>query len=300
MGLWGTRCAVPPHRAVSPAAPGACRKFLPRRAGNLYRWQRPREQIYDLRVKKPAAGRKQCLVLLVGDSSEGYELHSEILARAGYAVAGAECGEDAFRTALELAPDLIVVDLREGRDLDAATQRLKSDPRTAQIPLLLLNGQVTNRLYETARAGDSGAFVAPPLTYERLLDEVRRRLGPDEGGGAVLIIEDEDDIRDTIADILSNAGIRVVTASHGREAMEWLGQARVKPRLILLDLMMPVMDGWTFRAKQLASPDLAPIPVVILSAATDLNRRAAEMNVDEVLAKPIDLPRLMQTIERHV
>jgi CheY-like chemotaxis protein len=251
-------------------------------------------------VKKPVASRKQCLVLLVGDSPEGYELHSEILARAGYAVAGAESGDEAYRMALETAPDLIVLDLREGRDINAATRKLKSDSRTSRIPMLMLTAHVTTKLYETAKAGDTAAIVKPPVAYENLLAEVQRHVGPREGGGSVLVIEDEEDIRNTIADILDNDGIRTVTASDGREAIEWLRKARVKPRVILLDLMMPVMDGWTFRAEQLADPDLAAIPVVILSAATDLGRWARELAVADVLAKPIDLPRLLSAIERHV
>jgi CheY-like chemotaxis protein len=251
-------------------------------------------------MKKQVASRRQCLVLLVGDSSEGYELHSEILARAGYAVAGAESGDEAYRMALEIRPDLIVLDLRDGRDINAATRKLKSDARTAPVPMLMLTGHVSSRLYETVLAGNPGAFVAPPCSYEKLLEEVSRHVGPHDGGGSVLVIEDEEDICDTIADILDNAGIRCVTAANGREAMDWLRQARVKPRVILLDLMMPVMDGWTFRAEQLANSALAAIPVVILSAATDLSRWAGELHVAEFLSKPIDLPRLLSAIERHV
>jgi CheY-like chemotaxis protein len=252
-------------------------------------------------MKNPGNQRKQCLVLLVGDSSEGYELHSEILARAGYAVAGAESGEDAYRQALSLSPDLIVIDLRESRHVDTATRLLRSDARTAQIPTLMLTGRVTSKLYETARSGDTTAFVPVPVTYERLLEEVRRHVpGPEASDDRVLIIEDEQDIRETIAEILEGAGMRVATASDGRQAMDWLRAQKVKPRVILLDLMMPVMDGWTFRAEQLVVPELASIPVVILSAMTDLPRWAGELRVAEYLSKPIDLSQLLSAVERHV
>ena len=251
-------------------------------------------------MKKPDAIRRQCLVLLVGDSSESYELHSEILARAGYAVAGAESGAEAYREALAKAPDLIVLDLRDNRDVHAATRLIKSDARTAQIPMLMLTGRVSSKLYETARSGDAGALVPPPCSYDKLLDEVRRHVGPQDGSASVLVIEDEEDIRDTIAEILDGAGMRVVTAGDGRQAMEWLRTVRIKPRVILLDLMMPVMDGWNFRAEQLANPALAAIPVVVLSAATDLSRHAGELHVAEFLHKPIDLSRLLSAIERHV
>jgi CheY-like chemotaxis protein len=251
-------------------------------------------------MKKPDTSRKQCLVLLVGDSSEGYELHSEILARAGYAVAGAESGAEAYREALARAPDLIVLDMRDNRDVHEATRLIKSDARTAQIPLLMLTGRVSSKLYETVRSGDTSAFLPPPCSYDKLLDEVRRHVGPQDGSASVLVIEDEEDIRDTIADILDTAGLRVFSAGDGRQAMEWLRTVHIKPRVILLDLMMPVMDGWTFRAEMLANPELASIPVVILSAATDLSRWAGELRVAEFLAKPIDLSRLLSAIERHV
>jgi CheY-like chemotaxis protein len=70
--------------------------------------------------------------------------------------------------------------------------------------------------------------------------------------------------------------------------------------LILLDLMMPVMDGWAFRAAQLADERLAKIPVVILSAATDVRRHAAQLRVDDYLVKPLDVPLLLNAVERHL
>ncbi|MCA1664461.1 MAG: response regulator, partial [Myxococcales bacterium] len=69
--------------------------------------------------------------------------------------------------------------------------------------------------------------------------------------------------------------------------------------LILLDLMMPVMDGWAFRTEQLADPRLAAIPVVILSGTTEAARAARDLHVDEILQKPLDVPRLLSVVDRH-
>jgi CheY-like chemotaxis protein len=110
----------------------------------------------------------------------------------------------------------------------------------------------------------------------------------------VLLVEDDDDIRDTLAEILSQEGYSVLAARHGREALELL--ARVpRPRLILLDLRMPVMDGVQFRRHQLRDHRLREVPVVVLTAALDDRS-------DEVLAgcgqlrKPVDLDALLATV----
>jgi CheY-like chemotaxis protein len=250
------------------------------------------------------AGRKQCLVLLVDDSAESYELYSEILASAGFAVAGADSGEDAYRRAVQLAPDLIIMDFElRGADGAMATRLLKDDVRTRAIPIVMLTGHATRHHWERARSAGCDAFLAKPCSYHRLIDEVRRLLGGRKEarhGGTVLVIEDDLDVRDVIAELLAAEGFIAVGASDGREGIEWLRSATVPPRVILLDLMMPVMDGWTFRAAQLADPQLASIPVVVLSAASELGATALQLKVDDYLQKPLDVPRLLTAIERHI
>jgi len=243
--------------------------------------------------------RRQCLVLLVEDSSESYELYSEVLAKAGYAVVGADNGEEAYQLAKQLSPDLIIMDY-ELRGLDGceATHQLKADARTAGIPVVMLTGHVSPRDYERARAAGCDAFLAKPCPFDMLLDEVKRRLHP--SGGTVLLVEDDEDIRTSIASVLNDAGFAVVGAVDGHDALSYLRTVSEPPRLILLDLMMPVMDGWAFRAEQLADERLAQIPVVILSAATDLGRHAAQLHVDDYLTKPLDVPRLLDAVERHI
>src|SRR3954470_14084367 len=107
--------------------------------------------------------RKQCLVLLVEDSAETYELYSEVLAKAGYAVVGADNGEEAYRQAVTLAPDLVIMDYElRGIDGCTATERLKRDPRTAQIPVVMITGRVARHEFERARAAGCDAFLAKP------------------------------------------------------------------------------------------------------------------------------------------
>ncbi len=79
-------------------------------------------------------------------------------------------------------------------------------------------------------------------------------------GRTLLVVEDDADIRDALDGLLSMEGFRVTGCSNGREALDWL-HASPKPDLILLDLMMPIMDGWQFRVAQKEDPELATIPV---------------------------------------
>ena len=249
----------------------------------------------------PSSARRQCLVLLVEDSSETYELYSEVLAKAGYAVVGADNGDDAYHQAVSLAPDLVIMDYElRGIDGCEATERLKQDPRTAGIPIVMITGHVSASDFARARAAGCDAFLAKPITYEQLLDEVRRRMRRHETGGSVLLVEDDEDIRASVGEILRDEGFEVIAATDGNDALRLLRAANELPRLILLDLMMPVMDGWACRTAQLADERLAQIPVVILSAATDVRRHAAQLHADDYLVKPLDVPLLLNAVERHL
>lgn len=114
----------------------------------------------------------------------------------------------------------------------------------------------------------------------------------------VLVIEDDPDQRDAVALALESEGYAVVTAATGLEALEWLASGTT-PCLILLDLMMPDMDGVQFRSEQLKSAALAPIPVVVVSAFGQATR-AKYLQVADYLRKPVALDRLLAVVERIV
>lgn len=115
-------------------------------------------------------------------------------------------------------------------------------------------------------------------------------------GECVMIVDDDVDIRETIADLLEARGFRVLAAGDGAAAMAELRRG-ARPCVILLDLMMPGLTGESFRALQLADAALADIPVVLLSGARAVDEVARRMGV-EALAKPLELAELVSTVGR--
>ncbi|HEV3059516.1 MAG TPA: response regulator [Vicinamibacterales bacterium] len=109
----------------------------------------------------------------------------------------------------------------------------------------------------------------------------------------VLIVEDDADLREMMAQLLALEGYQTAAVANGREALEYLQQENA-PNLILLDLMMPVMDGWEFRRHQQANPALAAVPVIVLSALDQ--SRTADVNAEAVLKKPLDFDRLLELV----
>ncbi|HVY44724.1 MAG TPA: response regulator [Minicystis sp.] len=111
----------------------------------------------------------------------------------------------------------------------------------------------------------------------------------------VLVVDDDDDIRDSLADVLVDEGFDVLTAPHGLAALAVARNAR--PDLIVLDVMMPVMDGYEFRANQLTDVAIAAIPVVVITASRQAAKRLAPL---PTLIKPVDIAALVELLRRSV
>jgi CheY-like chemotaxis protein len=112
----------------------------------------------------------------------------------------------------------------------------------------------------------------------------------------VLIVEDDADLREMMAQLLTLEGFRAETAANGRDALDYLEKG-AHPDVILLDLMMPVMDGWEFRRRQSQNPALARVPVVVLSALDQ--SRAADIDGAAFLKKPLDFDRLLSLVRHY-
>src|SRR5687768_15158780 len=116
------------------------------------------------------------------------------------------------------------------------------------------------------------------------------------GKPLVMVVDDDDDIRETLAGLLEDEGYGVAAFPTGLEALAAL-KGGLGPRVILLDLMMPVMDGAEFRREQLADPALASIPVILITAAGLEPIRRDDYS--EVLRKPLKIDRVLQVVASY-
>ena len=116
-------------------------------------------------------------------------------------------------------------------------------------------------------------------------------------GPTLLLVEDDDSIREIVGEVLQSRGYQLLMATNGREALDVLHACGEDlPKLILLDLMMPDMDGRQFLVERQKFPHLVPIPVVVLTAAGRTSKANAEMEVAAWLSKPVELDRLLTTV----
>ena len=116
--------------------------------------------------------------------------------------------------------------------------------------------------------------------------------------GTILVVDDDRDIRDSLVELLTEHGYRAIGAGNGVEALEILRTCPSPPCLILLDLMMPVMDGREFRERQLENAAWTAIPTIVISAYNDVEQQARALEVDH-LRKPLAMRPLMDAVRRH-
>jgi CheY-like chemotaxis protein len=120
------------------------------------------------------------------------------------------------------------------------------------------------------------------------------------GGGYILVIEDDQGVRDGITNVIENEGYPVISCEDAKEALERLNAANDLPRMIVLDFMMPRMDGWTFLHERDKNVRLRHIPVLGMSASQLLVERAENPpGVEEFLRKPFKVEAMLRSIEKH-
>jgi CheY-like chemotaxis protein len=115
--------------------------------------------------------------------------------------------------------------------------------------------------------------------------------------GVVLLVEDDDGLREALVWALREGGYRVASVPDGRAAIKWLGQ-HVAPSLILLDLWLPGMDGWQLRQEIESHAHLRKIPIIVITAAP--NQKAELLDVRAVLEKPVTVPLLLEAVGRNI
>jgi CheY-like chemotaxis protein len=115
----------------------------------------------------------------------------------------------------------------------------------------------------------------------------------------VLLVEDEDDARNLLATLLEEGGYQVLRAGNGLEALNVLETVRGACNIILLDLMMPVMNGWDFRRKQKQNPLYASIPVLLMSAGARIASASGDLDAAGYVTKPVEVEDLLEKVRQH-
>jgi CheY-like chemotaxis protein len=112
---------------------------------------------------------------------------------------------------------------------------------------------------------------------------------------SILVVEDDTSIRELLVELLESEGYHVASVVNGLEGLKYL-QAEQKPDLILIDLMMPVMDGYSFRTEQLKHSDWSKIPTVVMSAEANAKEKMKNFNITAFLSKPVELDTILKTV----
>ena len=200
------------------------------------------------------------LVLVIDDESDSRVLLTNLLEEIGCQVIAANSGEQGLRMAREFRPQLITVDLLMPQ-MDGASviRALKADPQLRAIPLV-----VVSIVAEERRGSILGAveILEKPVVREELLAALRRCLLP--GRAKILLVDDEEDARRILLSHLADEPVETRTAANGREALAVL--ETFLPDVILLDLIMPVMDGLAFLGTIRGDPRYQHLPVVVVTS----------------------------------
>ncbi|MGR8918038.1 MAG: response regulator [Gammaproteobacteria bacterium] len=201
------------------------------------------------------------LVLVIDDDPAAREVLARTLTREGYSVVTAPDGDTGLERARALEPIAITLDvMMPGRDGWSVLRELKADERTSAIPVILSTMVDDRNLGYTLGAAE---YLTKPLDRKRLT-EVLRKYRCAEGPCSLLLVEDDPQVRDLERRALEKEGWRVIEALNGREALA--AMERERPDLIMLDLMMPVMDGFEFVLEMRARPEWRDIPVIVVTA----------------------------------
>jgi signal transduction histidine kinase/CheY-like chemotaxis protein len=237
-------------------------------------------------------------VLVIDDDPEAREVITRFLAKEGFSPVSASTGKQGLQLAKELRPAAITLDaLMPGMDGWTVLAALKADPETAEIPVVMLSILDNQDLGFALGAAD---YLTKPIDSERLARVLIKYAGHTTPG-RVLIVEDDSDTRETLSRRLQEMGWTVSEANNGRMALEEVRKQR--PELILLDLMMPEMDGFEFADELHRSVAWREIPIVVVSAKDITQEDQLRLNgqVAKILPKGVSsCEELLQDLGQRV
>ena len=202
-------------------------------------------------------------ILIIDDDPTVSELIKRQLLRDSYNVVVANNGKEGIELARKIKPNLITLDiLMPEMDGWSVLRTLKADPEVSKIPVVM-----ASILDEKNKGFSLGAadFVSKPIEKERLISSIQTLIGKSENL-KICIIEDDDNLRFTIKEILEKQGNIIIDASDGKDALSKLNKENPLPDIILLDLMMPVMNGFEF-LNQIKNTKIKSIPILVLTGA---------------------------------
>lgn len=228
-------------------------------------------------------GSAKPVVVVIDDDADVRDLMSRFLAREGYIPLTASNGRDGVALARAHNPVAITTDvMMPGMDGWSVISELKSDPLTADIPVILLTITDTREMGLALGVSD---FLSKPVDWNRLGVILKRFGGQARAEDPVLVVEDDPATRELLERGLQRDGWRVVTAANGRLGLEVL--ATTQPAMVLLDLMMPEMDGFEFLTHFRREARFASVPVIILTAKdlTDEDRERLSGKATDLIAK---------------
>ncbi|HEV2644669.1 MAG TPA: response regulator, partial [Candidatus Elarobacter sp.] len=221
-------------------------------------------------------------VLVIDDEASVRSLLRRFLLREGLSVDEAASGETGLRMAREARPDAITLDvMMPGMDGWAVLATLKADTELCDIPVIMLTIVDDKRMGFALGASE---YITKPIDREQLR-RVLLKYRPNGQGESVLVVEDDPAASELLRRSLEGEGWRVVVARNGREALERMD--REEPAIILLDLMMPEMDGFEFLSEIRSLPRASTVPVVVVTAKelTAAERQRLNGHVTTVLQK---------------
>lgn len=241
-------------------------------------------------------------VLVVDDDPVSLDLLSTTLGRDGYRVIQARSGEEALQQARAHHPQAITLDVLMPRmDGWSTLVALKSDPILRDIPVIMLTVLKDRGLAFSLGASD---FMTKPIDRVALASMLRQY--KTSTASVVLIVEDDPSTRDATRRLLEKQGLQVAEAGNGLEGLQWL-EGHQAPMLILLDLMMPVMDGFEFLEELQRRPNLGNVPVVVLTAKqlspeeiTVLTGRTKRIMTKQATSNDELVAAIRRCVQRHL
>ncbi len=243
----------------------------------------------DTRVTGPG-------VVVIDDDPAARELLVRTLTKEGFHVRAAAGGEEGLALVRARAPEAITLDLMmPGMDGWAVLQELKADPTTTDIPVIMLTMTDQSRMGFALGASD---YLAKPIDPDRLVSAIARFALPE---CRVLVLEDDEAMREMVRRTLRKAGWQVLEAENGRVGLERLHEAL--PTLIILDLIMPEMDGFEFLAEIRRHQEWSRIPVLVVTAKslTEAERCTLEGETVRIVQKgSFSHDRLAREVRRAV